>query len=146
MPTQLAEVEIFRPLPENALEALAMRGQHRHYLAGEVLMRQGDASEVMHVVLTGRVRVEREQSGEGNVLLAELGPNEVVGEMGVLDHAPRAATVTAIEATETLELHATALAVVLIQHPEVAAILLRTLSRRLRGADELVEQLARESH
>jgi CRP-like cAMP-binding protein len=146
MPTQLAEVEIFRPLPENALEALAMRGQHRRYLAGEVLMRQGDASDVMHVVLTGGVRVEREQSGESNVLLAELGPNEVVGEMGVLDHAPRAATVTAIEPTETLELHATALAVVLIQHPEVATILLRTLSRRLRGADELVEQLARESH
>ncbi len=146
MPTQLAEVEIFRPLPEDGLEALAMRGKHHRYEPGEVLLRQGDLSETMHVLLTGRVRVERDQSEEGTVLLAELGPNEVVGEMGVLDHAPRSATVTAIEATETLELHATALAVVLIQYPAVAAILLRTLSRRLRGADELVEQLARESH
>ncbi|TMC77877.1 MAG: cyclic nucleotide-binding domain-containing protein [Chloroflexi bacterium] len=146
MPTQLAEVEIFRPLPEDGLEALAMRGKHHRYEPGEVLLRQGDLSETMHVLLTGRVRVERDQSEEGTVLLTELGPNEVVGEMGVLDHAPRSATVTAIEATETLELHATALAVVLIQYPAVAAILLRTLSRRLRGADELVEQLARESH
>ena len=146
MPTQLAEVEIFRPLPEDAIEALAMRGKHHRYKAGEVLLRQGDPSETMHVLLTGRVRVERDQSQEGTVLLTELGPNEVVGEMGVLDHAPRSATVTAIAATETLELHATALAVVLIQYPAVAAILLRTLSRRLRGADELVEQLARESH
>jgi len=146
MPTPLAEVEIFRPLPDDAREALASRGQRRRYASDEVLMRQGDPSEVMHVVLSGRVRVERDQTGEGTVLLAELGPNEVVGEMGVLDHAPRSATVTAMEATETLELHATALAVVLIQHPAVAAILLRTLSRRLRGADELVEQLARESH
>jgi len=146
MPTQLAEVEIFRPLPEDGLEALAMRGKHHRYEPGEVLLRQGDLSETMHVLLTGRVRVERDEAEEGTVLLAELGPNEVVGEMGVLDHAPRSATVTAIEATETLELHATALAVVLIQYPAVAAILLRTLSRRLRGADELVEQLARESH
>jgi len=146
MPTPLAEVEIFRPLPEDALEALTMRGKHHHYLAGQVLLRQGDPSETMHVLLTGRVRVERDESKEGKVLLAELGPNDVVGEMGVLDHAPRSATVTAIEATETLELHSTALAVVLIQYPAVAAILLRTLSRRLRGADDLVEQLARESH
>ncbi len=146
MPTLLTEVEIFRPLPDSALEALAMRGQHRRYAPGEVLMRQGDASQVMHVVLSGRVRVDREDSGGEKVLLAELGANEVVGEMGVLDHGPRSATVTAIEATETLELHATAIAVVLIQHPAVAATLLRTLSRRLRGADELVEQLARESH
>ncbi|HEV8468755.1 MAG TPA: cyclic nucleotide-binding domain-containing protein [Candidatus Limnocylindria bacterium] len=146
MSTPLAEVEIFRPLPDDAREALAMRGQRRRYAAGEVLMRQGDPSEVMHVVLTGRVRVEREQSDEGKVLLAEIGPNEVIGEMGVLDHAPRSATVTAMEPTETLELHATALAVVLIQYPAVAAVLLRTLSQRLRGADDLVEQLARESH
>jgi CRP-like cAMP-binding protein len=146
MPTLLTEVEIFRPLPESALEALAMRGQRRRYASGEVLMRQGAPSDVMHVVLSGRVRVERDESGTGKVLLAELGANEVVGEMGVLDHGPRSATVTAIEATETLELHATAIAVVLIQHPAVATTLLRTLSRRLRGADELVEQLARESH
>ncbi|OLC11860.1 MAG: hypothetical protein AUH44_01290 [Chloroflexi bacterium 13_1_40CM_68_15] len=80
-----------------------MRGKRHRYTAGKVLMRQGDPSETMHVLLTGRVRVEREQSPEGKVLLAELGANEVVGEIGVLDHAPRSATVTAIEATETLD-------------------------------------------
>jgi len=63
--------------------------------------------------------------------------------MGLLDGGPRSATVTAIEDTETLELHATVMAVVVMQYPLVAAALLRTLSRRLRSADELADALAR---
>jgi CRP-like cAMP-binding protein len=144
MAGSLSDVAIFRPLSDEALAALAARGKRRTFQPGSVLMRQGEPSETLHVVLTGRVRVER--TGEATVALAELGPNETVGEMGVLDHAPRSATVTAIEDTETLELHATALAIVIIQNPVVAATLLRVLSRRLRNTAELVDQLARESH
>ncbi|HEV8536751.1 MAG TPA: cyclic nucleotide-binding domain-containing protein [Candidatus Limnocylindria bacterium] len=146
MTQPLSEVAIFRPLPDEALDALAARGQRRTFTAGSVLMREGEPSTTLHVVLTGRVRVERSGDSSEPVTLAELGPNEVVGEMGVLDHAPRSATVTAIKETETLELHATALAIAIIQNPAVAAGLLRMLSRRLRNTGELVEQLARESH
>jgi CRP-like cAMP-binding protein len=75
--------------------------------------------------------------------LAELGAGDVIGEMGLLDNAPRSATVTALEDTETLELHATVMALVVMQYPQVAAALLRILSRRLRSADELADALAR---
>ena len=50
---------------------------------------------------------------------------------------------TASEDTETLEIHSTIMAVVVMQYPQVAAALLRTLSRRLRSADELADALAR---
>ena len=76
-------------------------------------------------------------------MLAELGANDVVGEIGVLDGGARTATVTAVEQTRTLELHRTLLAVVLIQYPDVAAELLRTLSRRLRSTDEILDTLSR---
>jgi CRP/FNR family transcriptional regulator len=109
-------------------------------------MRQGEASDTMHVIVSGRVRVERQGEGPQKPLqLAELGPNEVVGEVGILDGGARTATVTALTETRTLELHRTVLSVVLIQYPQVAAILLRTLSRRLRSADELAEQLSRRA-
>jgi CRP-like cAMP-binding protein len=87
--------------------------------------------------------VEREQPGETPLVLAELGVGDVIGEMGLLDNAPRSATVTALEHTQTLEIHATVMALVLMQYPQVAAALLRTLSRRLRNADELADALAR---
>jgi CRP/FNR family transcriptional regulator len=87
--------------------------------------------------------VERSQPGEAPLVLAELGVGDVVGEMGLLDSAPRTATVTALEETETLEIHATVMALVLMEYPQIAAALLRTLSRRLRSADELADDLAR---
>jgi CRP/FNR family cyclic AMP-dependent transcriptional regulator len=107
-------------------------------------MRQGDDADVLQVILSGRVRVERSAgAGSAPIVLAELGANDVVGEMGVLDGGPRTATVTALEETRTLELHRTLLTVVLIQYPDIAADLLRTLSLRLRSTNELVDALAR---
>jgi CRP-like cAMP-binding protein len=139
----LERVELFRPLPRADLARLAERGALRRFAPGTALMRQGETGETMHVIVAGLVRVDRWLPDERIVKLAELGAGEIVGEMGLLDRAPRSATVTAIEPTETLELHATALAVVLIENPDVSSALLRTLSRRLRSADELVVEMSR---
>ncbi|TME92462.1 MAG: cyclic nucleotide-binding domain-containing protein [Chloroflexi bacterium] len=142
---ELDGVALFRTVSDEARRALVERGQVRTFAAGETLMRQGDPSDTMQVILSGRVRVERAGEGrEGPLVLAELGPNEIVGEVGILDGGARTATVTALAPTRTLELHRTVIAVVLIQYPAVAADLLRTLSRRLRSADELAEHLSRE--
>ncbi len=143
MTFQLDHVALFKELPEPGLQMLAERGRPKHFATGEVIMRQGDISDALHVITRGRVRVERDQAGDSPLVLAELGAGDVIGEMGLLDGGPRSATVTALEDTETLELHATVMAVVVMQYPQVAAALLRTLSRRLRSADELADALAR---
>jgi CRP/FNR family cyclic AMP-dependent transcriptional regulator len=138
----LDPVGLFRSASAEARRTLSERGRPRVFKSGDVLMRQGEQGDAMHVILSGRVRVERTPPGEtGPRLLAELGPNDVVGEIGVLDGGPRTATVTALEETQTLELHRTLLAVVLIQHPDVASELLRTLSQRLRTTDEILDTL-----
>src|SRR5262245_28699678 len=92
----LAQVDAFKDLPPEGLAMLVALGQPRSFPAGSVLMRQGDPSESLYVVVSGRVKVEREVGGgQPPLQLAELGPGEVVGEMGVLDREPRSATVTA---------------------------------------------------
>ncbi len=143
MTSPLADVALFKELPEPGLQLLAERGRPKRFAAGDPIMRQGDASDALHVITKGRVRVERSQAGETSLILAELGAGDVIGEMGLLDSAPRSATVTALEDTETLEIHATVMALVVIQYPQVSAALLRILSRRLRSADELADALAR---
>jgi CRP/FNR family cyclic AMP-dependent transcriptional regulator len=143
MKSPLDGVALFRELPEPGLQMLAERGRPKHFATGEVIMRQGDASDARHLITRGQVRVERDQAGETPLVLAELGPGDVIGEMGLLDGGPRSATVTATVAPETLEIHSTVMAVVVMQYPQVAAALLRTLSRRLRSADELADALAR---
>lgn len=145
MAVTLDSVGLFKGTSPEARRTLSERGRLRTFEAGEVLMRQGDEADAMYVILSGRVRVDREATGQpAPAILAELGANDVVGEIGVLDGGARTATVTALERTRTLELHRTLLSVVLLQSPDVAGELLRTLSRRLRSTDEILDTLARE--
>jgi CRP/FNR family transcriptional regulator, cyclic AMP receptor protein len=140
----LSEVEMFKTIPAAGLALLEQRGQIRTFGARRALMRQEDPGRCMYVVVKGRVRVERgHRHLTQPIVLAELGPGEVVGATGLLDDAPRAATVTAVDETEALELDVTALAHLVIQFPDVSMTLLRSLSRRLRSTDELVEQMSR---
>jgi CRP/FNR family cyclic AMP-dependent transcriptional regulator len=140
----LSQVAILQALPVAGLARLAEQGRPRRFPPGSPLMRQGEVSESLHIILHGSVRVERAHPQLLRpVVLAELGPGDIVGEMGVLDQEPRSATVTALNSVETFELDAPTLAQVLLDHPAAAAALLHVLSRRLRNADELLERMAR---
>ena len=107
----LIHVAPLRVLPVAGLARLAEQGRPRRFPPSSQLMRQGEMSESLHILLQGSVRVERAHPQILRpVVLAELGPGEVVSEMGVLDREPRSATVTALTAVETLELDAPTLA------------------------------------
>lgn len=138
----LAAAAVFQSLGEESLDALAARAQHRSHPAGTTLMRQGDASRSMHLVLSGHLRIERyyPELPEPHVL-GTLGPGETVGELGVLDGEPRSATITAVEDTETLELDKSAIGDAIVEHPEIAEALLRTLSARLRSDAEVAQRI-----
>ncbi len=70
----------------------------RRLEAGEVLFHQGDLADAAYFVVGGRVSVHVVDDGDER-LVAELGRGEVVGELGLLDRAPRSATVRAVRDT-----------------------------------------------
>lgn len=122
---------------------LAALGERRSFSKDVMLMKQGDPASTMFVILSGRVSVMREHRDLATpVLLANLGPGEIVGEMGLLDGEPRSATVTAIEDTIAVEVPGPALAECVAGYPDLYASLIKVLSRRLRSTDELVAQVA----
>lgn len=142
MPHTLAQVALFQCLPTAGIERLRAAGHPRSFNTGEELLRQDQMGDTMHVITDGLVRVERWVAGHPSpVGLATLGAGEVVGELGLLDGEPRSATVRALEPTHTLELSATALALVALQYPEAATTLLNTLSHRVRNGHDLAERL-----
>lgn len=144
MEEALARADGFRNIPLDGLQRLADQGSPRTFTRGSELMRQGDVGNSMYVLLGGRVRVQRSHPDLTEpMVLAELGPGEIVGEMGLLDNSPRSATVVAMEETHTMEVSAAVLSEVIIQHPTVSGALLRLLTRRLRSTDELAEEIAR---
>jgi CRP/FNR family cyclic AMP-dependent transcriptional regulator len=141
----LSEVSLFEAIPPEGLAVLARQGNRRAFLPSSQLMRPGETSRSLHIILAGRVRLERSHPALATPMtLEELGPGEIVGDLGVLDGEPHSDTVTAIARTETIELGAGAIASVVFQFPEATVGLLATLSRRLRSPDELAEQLARD--
>ena len=142
----LVRLNGFSQIPLDGLNHLAERGCQRTFPTGSELIRQGEMGDCMYVILHGRVRVERVHPEISDpIVLARLGPGDVVGEMGLLDGSPRSATVVALDDVVVAELTSTDLSETINRYPEVSGALLRRLSRRLRQTDELAAEMARQA-
>jgi CRP-like cAMP-binding protein len=136
--TALADVDVFQDFPPAGLEWLAAHGRQQRFAPGEALLRQGEVSGVMYVIVRGRVRRERSHPVLSEpVAVLELGQGESVGERGVLDLMPSPESVTAIEPTDTIALSALVLAETMLRYPLPAIGLLSSLSRAVRTLAEL---------
>lgn len=106
----------------------------RRLAPGEVLFAEGEASELVGRIESGAVEVVR-RAGDRDIVLARLGPAEYVGEMGVLEGRPRAATVRAVEPTRLVLFGREAFLEDVARDPALAHRLLVSLSERLHRAD-----------
>ncbi|OOK65973.1 cyclic nucleotide-binding domain protein [Mycobacterium kansasii] len=93
-PQDLAAVEMFADIATEQLTALADHLKPLHSVAGEVLMRQGDRAESFAIITDGRVEV-RHVDRDGQISVTELSPGLIVGEIALLRHTMRTATVIA---------------------------------------------------
>lgn len=74
----------------------------RNYASGDVILKQGDPSDEMYIVSTGAVRVVRDDEYGARIHVADLHPGAFFGEIGLLNRAPRSATVEAITPVSVL--------------------------------------------
>lgn len=85
---------MFDDLPEDLLSDLAGRVQLGRYATGKPIFRQGDRPDAFYVVRTGTLHVVEEDPETGkDRVLRTLGPGDVFGELGLVNGAPRSATV-----------------------------------------------------
>ena len=94
---------LFPTLEEEEISFLVKASEPRQLRAGEVLLREGDEGDSCFIVLSGLFEARSAFEGR-ELLLAEIGIGDVIGEVGFLKDVPRTATVTALEASEVLEL------------------------------------------
>lgn len=123
---------------------LAKKATVRDYAAGETIVRQGDSSLTMYIVLSGLVRLEHHQEdGSGApIVVAETTRAGFFGEMGLIDDVPRSATAIAVENTQCALLSRWDFKGEFQDDPEVALALLPVLAKRIR---ELEERLSDEA-
>ena len=101
--------------------------------AGDPLFRKGDSGNCMYVVLSGELKI-----GDGNKIYEQLSEGGLVGEMGLIDHAPRAATVTAVTDCTLAPIDEKRFLFLTQQTPSFALNVMRILSQRLRRMDAMV--------
>lgn len=124
---------LFGGLDAAGLGALAHVATEIEFPAGHVVARQGDIGTGFFVIVSGRVKVVRDGRA-----LATLGPGDFFGELSVIDHEPRNASVTALEPVTCLALASWDFDAVLLAEPGIAVGILRGLARRLRTASSAI--------
>jgi CRP/FNR family cyclic AMP-dependent transcriptional regulator len=138
----LKAVPLFAAFPEDQLRMLATVVSRRSAPRSTVVMGAGDATDSLYIVLSGRLKVMMSDADGKEVILSILGPGEFFGEMGLIDDAPRSASVVAIEACELLQLSKRDFKKCMAEHFEMAQEVMRGLVRRLREADRKIGSLA----
>jgi MFS family permease len=110
---RVSRLPLFAGVPPAALEATANRLIQVPVTAGEVVIRQGEPADRFFIIESGQFAVDQHDAATGETRrLRVMGPDDVFGELGLMHHAPRSATITAetdghllaLEGTDFLEL------------------------------------------
>ncbi len=123
----LASLSLFAGVPSEAVAAVAAVAATRAVARGEVLVAAGEESDRVFVVVSGRFDVSVKARGDR----AEIGPGELVGEIGFFARIARTATVTAIRDAVVLVLDRAAFDRVAAAHPSLLQAALVAVTRRL---------------
>ena len=133
---------IFQNLPERELRKISLNFEIVELPMGEVLFYEKEPSNDMYIVLEGRVKASLFDEQGNELVLAELGPGEFIGEMGIIDQLPRSATVLAEENTKLAVLRRETFLKIIRENPDIALNVIKALVARLRRTDDMVEALA----
>ncbi|MGD1237565.1 GNAT family N-acetyltransferase [Mycobacterium seoulense] len=126
---ELAAVPVFADIPADDLAGLAALLEPLHAAAGEVLMRQGEPAQSFAIIASGSVMVGH-VGPKGQVTTTELSCATIVGEIALLRHAARNATVTARSEVSGYTGYSAAFDAMLAM-PAIADRMLRTARQRL---------------
>ena len=126
----LAKVPLFSMLSKKDLARLANNAHERTFPAGAVLTEQDETGVTFGVIVEGQAAV----SVHGRSART-LGPGDYFGEMALIDHSYRSATITADTELRCLMFTAWVFRPFALEHPEVAWALLELMVQRVRDAE-----------
>jgi CRP/FNR family transcriptional regulator, cyclic AMP receptor protein len=138
----LAGFTIFAGMEPDSLRALAADMRPRRWAAGRMIFARGDPGDHMLAVTSGRIRLSLSTAQGREMVLDTMGPGEILGEMALLDGAPRSADATAMEETACLLLPRARFEAEARRRPDIGLALARHLSARLRRTNFQMESIA----
>src|SRR5215831_4430836 len=143
----LRRVPIFAEIEPAKLKLLAFVSERVGFDPGTRLVQQGDPADAAYLIIDGHAEVILE-TASGPVIVATLGANDFVGEMGILGNVPRAATVRAKDRLIALRIKKEPFMRMVREFPNMAISIMQELAHRvelmnneLRAASAEIERL-----
>src|SRR5437879_13158920 len=143
MLADLKKISRFEGLPAEDLLMIAQRVAIRNVPGSEVIVREGDRTDALYVILSGKVKVYLREEGGKELLLDVKGPGQYFGEM-TLDDKARSASVMSLQPSRFAEISGADFKAVLLKHPETALHLIRNLIRVPRGLNEMAPEVGQK--
>jgi signal transduction histidine kinase len=133
----------FKGLEDNELEEVARLTELRTYPPNHILCHEGAYEDVFYIIADGRIIISQKMiEGEEERILRVGGRGDVVGEMGLIQSAPRAATVRTTTECTVLEMEKGNFETILSRSPRMALDLMRITLDRMRSNDQrMIEDL-----
>ena len=138
----LEQSPLFAQMDENSRHELISLAMPRSFGAGEPVCRVGDPGGSMMAVLAGTVRISMPTVKGKEVILADLRPGQLFGEIALLDGKPRSANATALTKCDLLVLERRNVIPFLERNPAACLQLMELLCARIRRSDERMADLA----
>jgi CRP/FNR family cyclic AMP-dependent transcriptional regulator len=141
----LRQIPLFREFDDAACDATIAVLRLRQFSAGDSVFQQGEVGDTMVIVSSGHLRVELDDGRGMRTAIGSISAGEIVGEMAVLDPAPRASCVTAVSDTVVFELNRAGLQELRLTCPPASAAIvsavINDVTRRLRQINKRIDTL-----
>jgi len=140
---RLKRVPLFAKMEPAKLKLLAFTSDRMSFQPQQVLFHQGDDGDAAYVIMKGEADIVAETAG-GDIPLARVGENAIVGEIAILCEVPRTATVKAATQMDTLRIEKEHFLRLIREFPELGIEVMRELADRLtRTTAELSQARSR---
>ena len=145
------EVDLLRNIPFFAkiaparLKLLAFASQRLTYGAGQDLFRQGEIGDAAYIIIEGRADVVVD-GPDGEVKVADLGVNDLVGEIAILCDVPRTATVRAASQLVSLRISKDLFFQLVNEFPAIAVEVMRELAQRRERTTARLREVMNHNH
>jgi CRP/FNR family cyclic AMP-dependent transcriptional regulator len=138
----LKNIPLFSVLADEELDAISRLAVTRNYPKNSVIINEGDHTDSLYVILSGKVKIFLTDDQQKEVIVAIQREGDYFGELALLDEAPRSASVMTMEPCSLLIVSRGAFERHLANDPKLAISLMRGLAARLRATTENVKSLA----
>ncbi|MHA1108449.1 MAG: cyclic nucleotide-binding domain-containing protein [Alphaproteobacteria bacterium] len=126
----LRNIPLFANIEPSKLKLLAFTSERLTFPDGQELFHQGDMGEAAYIIIDGEADVTI-STPTGEITVAKVGKNELVGGIGILCDVPRTATIRAVGEVTTLAISKDLFFQLVAEFPQMAVEIMRELARRL---------------